>query len=333
VQGEVGQAQPVDSNGSLQQFVGSLGVILAESAGTPGGFDSASFATSASMNSTEQVSAMIYLSYTPPAPLSQFVERFWLVSGGQSPRKERILPSGTVELVVNLREDRVTIDSTMQRPRVTSYAGVVASGTYSGAFDIDAMQHELMMGVHFRPGGARAAFDVPANELADSHVDLAAISGELAAQGLRDRLCEAVTHEARFQYLQRALSRQLPRESRIHPVVRFALERFGATGMGASVRDVARDAGLSHRRFLTIFTTEVGLSPKLFCRILRFRHLHALAQRSGRIDWAQLAQTCGFFDQSHLANEFRKLSGLTPTEYERDLQRSRDILAGHVAIS
>src|SRR5687767_6408679 len=102
------------------------------------------------MGRGNEVSAVVYLSYTPPAPLNRFVERFWLVSGGQSPRKERILPSGTVELVVNLCEDRVTIDSTMQTARVTSYSGAVASGTYSGAFVIDAMQHELMMGVHFR---------------------------------------------------------------------------------------------------------------------------------------------------------------------------------------
>ena len=48
--------------------------------------------------------------------------------------------------------------------------------------------------------------------------------------------------------------------------------------------------------------------------------------------WAQLALECGFFDQSHLANEFRKLSGLTPTEYQRDIQEDRNLLSGHVAI-
>jgi len=276
---------------------------------------------------------VLYLSYTPPAPLNQFVERFWLVAGGQAQRKERILPSATVELVLNLREDRVTIDRTMQCARAESYSGVVVSGTYSGAFIIDAMQHEMMMGVHFRPGGARSVFGFPATELAEAHVDLAAIGAGVAAQELRERLCGAATHEARFQYLQQALTRQLPSGSRIHPVVQFALERFTETGLGASVRDVARAAGLSHRRFLTIFTAEVGVSPKLFCRVLRFRHLHALSQRTGRIDWAQLAQTCGFFDQSHLANEFRKLSGLTPTQYQRDLQHGRNVLAGHVAMS
>src|SRR5262245_18374052 len=110
---------------------------------------------------------MQFFSYTPRGPLGRFVERLWLVSGGQSPRKERILPSGTVELVVNLRDDRVTIDRTMCDSRVRSYSVAVVFVSYSGAFVIDAMQHESMMGVHFRPGGAFAVLGIPGDELAD----------------------------------------------------------------------------------------------------------------------------------------------------------------------
>jgi hypothetical protein len=56
---------------------------------------------------------MVYLSYTPRAPLQDFVERMWRVSGGQEPRRERILPNGTIELVINLLQDQVRIDRTM----------------------------------------------------------------------------------------------------------------------------------------------------------------------------------------------------------------------------
>jgi AraC-like DNA-binding protein len=275
---------------------------------------------------------MLFLSHTPRAPLNEFVERIWLVSGAQSPRKERILPSGTVELVVNLHEDRVQIDRTAQCARTRSFAGAVVSGTYSGAFIIDAMQHAAMMGVHFRPAGASVVLGVPCTEFTDAHVDLAALWGEAAARELRERLCAAATHHRRFQYLEEALARRLSSSPRLHPVVPFALECFTPTGLGASVREVARRTGLSHRRFLTIFTADVGLAPKRFCRILRFRHVHALAQQTRQLDWAQLALECGFFDQSHLANEFRKLSGLTPTEYQRDIQDDRNLLSGHVAI-
>jgi AraC-like DNA-binding protein len=256
----------------------------------------------------------------------------WLVSGGESPRRERILPSGTIELVINLRQDQVCIDKTMYYAHVQTFSGVVVSGTYSAAFVIDAMQHAAMMGVHFRPAGAFALLGVPSTELTDAHVDVADLWGEGVARELRERLCTATAHRSRFQYLERVLTERLVTNRRLHPVVRFALECFGPDGVGATVRDVARRSGLSHRRFLTIFRSEVGLPPKEFCRILRFQHVHALAQRTGRINWTELALTCGFYDQPHLTNEFRRLSGLTPTHYEKAIRETRNLLSGHVAI-
>jgi AraC-like DNA-binding protein len=276
---------------------------------------------------------VLYWSYTPRAPLSQYVPRLWLVEGGQSSRQERILPSGTAELVVNLRHDRITIDRTLRSARARSFSGAALSGTYSGAFVINAMHHELMIGAHFSPGGACAVFGTPGVELADEHVDLGAVVGDASASGLRERLCEAATHEARFRCLEQVLTNQLRSKPPLHAAVRLALERFSATGSGASVAEVVQEAGLSHRRFLTLFTAQVGLPPKLFCRVLRFRHLHGLAQRTGRIDWAQLAQECGFFDQAHLACEFRKLAGITPSDYRRDLGQGCEVLDGHVVIS
>src|SRR5262249_16920209 len=103
---------------------------------------------------------MLFLSYIPRPPLNEFVERMWLVSGGQAPRRERILPSGTIEFVINLRQDSLRIDKTNHCAHVQTFAGVVVSGTYSGAFVIDAMQHAAMMGVHFRPAGAFAVLGI-----------------------------------------------------------------------------------------------------------------------------------------------------------------------------
>ena len=76
----------------------------------------------------------------------------------------------------------------------------------------------------------------------------------------------------------------------------------------------------------------MGLPPKEFCRILLFQRAHAVAQRTGYINWAEVALTCGFYDQPHVTNEFRELSGLTPTQYERATQETRNLLSGHVAI-
>ena len=68
---------------------------------------------------------MLYLSYTPRPPLNRFVERMWLASGGQSPRRDLILPSGTVGLVINFLQDQVRIETTMHSPRAQTFSGAV----------------------------------------------------------------------------------------------------------------------------------------------------------------------------------------------------------------
>jgi len=111
---------------------------------------------------------MFFRSHTPARPLSDFVEWFWYCAGANVKRHERILPTGTFELVVNLAEDAVRIEE----PRHARYSGAIVSGTYSRPFVIDAVQHVSMFGVHFKPGGAGALLGIPASELTDAHVDL-----------------------------------------------------------------------------------------------------------------------------------------------------------------
>jgi AraC-like DNA-binding protein len=57
----------------------------------------------------------------------------------------------------------------------------------------------------------------------------------------------------------------------------------------------------------------VGVTPKRYCRILRFQRALVGAHRGKRVDWAQLAVECGYWDQAHFIHEFRLFSGLTPT--------------------
>ena|SRR5260370_24229021 len=95
---------------------------------------------------------MLYLTHAPKPPISTFVEYFWLLTDGQTYRKERIVPSGTIEMVINLRDDEVSIHDRLRPERYKRFSGAVVSGTYSSVFISDAMQHESMFGVHFRPG-------------------------------------------------------------------------------------------------------------------------------------------------------------------------------------
>src|SRR5690349_696327 len=116
-------------------------------------------------------------SHIPAPPLSTFVDRFWLCVDGQSNHKERILPSATLELVFNLREDEIRIYDPAKTVLCRRYSGAVVSGPYGQGFVIDASQHSLMLGVHFKPGGAVPFLGMPVSEVANHHVNLTDIWG------------------------------------------------------------------------------------------------------------------------------------------------------------
>jgi hypothetical protein len=152
---------------------------------------------------------MIYRSYIPSPPLVGFVERFWQCSDHPAHWRERILPSGTVELVINLREDEIRIYDPLHPDRCTRFSGTIASGPYGGCFMIDPLQHASVIGVHFTAGGAPAFLGAPAGELTDTHLDLETLWGRTAAAELRDRLCSAATADQRFSILEHTLVSRL----------------------------------------------------------------------------------------------------------------------------
>jgi AraC-like DNA-binding protein len=260
---------------------------------------------------------MLHLYYTPVSPLLDFVHDFWLYDGYTQPHfKERILPSGTIELVINLRDDELRIYDAAQPERCNRFSGALVSGAYGGFFVIDTAEEVSIMGVHFKPGGAFPFLGLPAGELADAHVNLETLWGRSAVE-LRERLCGAATPAERFRLLEEALLAHLFRPLEHHYAVPTALDAFGQMDTCATVRDVARHIGLSQRRFIQVFTEEVGLTPKLFSRVRRFQRTIATARQTTALDWARQAADCGYFDQSHLIRDFLMFSGLSPADYLR----------------
>jgi AraC-like DNA-binding protein len=267
---------------------------------------------------------MRFSSGKPTGYLSDLVENFWLYDGYEGEHSnERILPTGTIELVINLRENELRIYDA-DRPEVCSrYSGAVVSGAYRKGFISDAEEEAFIIGIHFKPGGAFPFLGIPADDLADAHVDLETLWG-YSAKLLREQLCEASTAEERFRLLEKALMEHLFRPLENHYAVAAALERFGANA-DLSVREITKSVGLSQRRFAQLFKREVGMTPKLYGRVQRFQRARGMIhRRANDLDWSGFAFECGYFDQSHLIREFVEFSGITPAAYLRHYNRFID---------
>ncbi|WP_338864744.1 DUF6597 domain-containing transcriptional factor [Myxococcus stipitatus] len=270
---------------------------------------------------------MLYTSHTPMVPLADFVEYFWSLSDVPAHTRERIVPSGTLELVVNLDEDQIRIHDPVDPARCRRFSGAVVSGAYRSYFVIDTRVHASIVGVHFRPGGARAVLGLPPGELVDTHIDLETLWRGRARQ-LRERLCSARTRQERFRILEEALLSSLRGRPARQREMHFALEHLGRGGK--SVGDVAAELGLSRRRFIELFTADVGMTPKLFGRVRRFQRAMAMAERPWGPAWSQLALESGYFDQSHMIRDFMEFSGFSPAAFLR--HRGVHVKEHHVAL-
>ena len=219
--------------------------------------------------------------------------------------------------------------SLVRRALHAAHAGVslllLATGLLLGSPDLRA---RLLGGygrevAQWHDLGAYAFLGVPARELTDAHADLAALWGSIARE-LRERLCETKTVADRFRILEDALLARL--RGSYHVAVSEALAAFERSRGAASIREVARATGLSQRRFIDVFRDAVGLTPKLYCRVLRFQHARALGGR----DWGEIALEASYADQAHLIRDFREFTSMTPAEYARRV--SDDCFDNHVAI-
>ena len=257
--------------------------------------------------------------HIPSEPLSHFISLIWFGDDYIVPHAlERVLPTGEMSLIINLWENRTRVYNADDPRRFQTFDGAIVAGAYSAFTVIDTDEQRSTAGVVFRPGGAFPFLGLPAGELQDSNASLSDLWGRQAASDLREQLLGARSPEAKFAILERTLLSRMnaPLES-THPAVTFAVQNFRLRP-NHPISKVTDRIGLSDRRFIQLFSQQVGLTPKLFCRVQRFqrvlRNITSLAANSA-IDWPQIALTCGYFDQSHFIHDFRAFSGINPTTY------------------
>jgi AraC-like DNA-binding protein len=193
--------------------------------------------------------------------------------------------------------------------------------------------------VALRPLGARALLGLPAGELADIDVPAEAVLGGVCAE-LRDRVRAAACWPDRFAIVDEILLRLAGASAGstgtrpdVAPQVGWVWGQLLQAGGAVRVSALAAETGWSGRHLTSRFRAEIGLTPKAAARVIRFsraRHLLVTQLAAGpgpgpggpgpgapsaphRL--ADLAVTCGYFDQAHLAREFRALAGCPPSQW------------------
>lgn len=265
---------------------------------------------------------MEYQELRPPAALRTFVKCLWMLRGASDdPAPQRILPDGSVELVLHLsgRFRRHEPDGT-----VVVQPGALVVGVVDRWVMLESTGDIDLLGVRFRPGAVGGVLRVRQAQLAGHFHDL----DHLAIPALRGLLAEAASEAdipRRLDLVWQKIGQAADASVAPHPAVLLAARRLVATAGRVPVQEIAREAGWSQRHFERQFRREVGATAKEFARLSRFHGVVTRLKRGTPPRWARLAFQAGYHDQSHLVRDFREFGGTTPAAYWREIHPLSDL--------
>jgi AraC-like DNA-binding protein len=269
---------------------------------------------------------MPYLRRAPAPPLNEWIRAIWYAHTPPMPHpRERVLPNGCVQIIINL--DRDFTWQCSEAGRVGRQAGSLVAGARSVYEIVDSADLVEVAGILFEPAGFASFACGPVDLFSNGIVALEDVWGA-RAKTLRERMLDAAGAEAKLRAVEEFLLRNFAATLTRDAVVAFALRRFAESPSRAAVECVAAETGWSVRHFSQRFREQVGMSPKVWLRVQRFQAAVGQLYAGAGVRWAEMALECGYYDQSHFANDFRAFSGIDATTYST----RRGPWANHVAI-
>jgi len=247
-----------------------------------------------------------YAEYLPPAEMASVVECFWILDGIGASAPEPVLPDGRTEWLFHYgtpfcrRHDDGRLEP---QPRA------LVAGQITRPVFLAASQSAGVAAIRLKPG-ASSLIGVPAAELTDH---LAPLDAFRQTDVVLDQLAAATSDAARLVVLQRWLSPLM--NDPPCPAVSHAVDLIVTTGGRISMASLSARANLSRRQLQRLFLAHVGLTPKTLARIVRVQRA-AARLRSGTA-LADVALACGYYDQAHMALDFRAVAQHSPSAWQR----------------
>lgn len=247
----------------------------------------------------------------PSSLLAPFVRYYWALEVDITAPVEpyRVIPQGCVEVMFFYKSPYVDVASGDCLPHT------IITGQQSSYFDLQALGNIGIFSVLFKPHGAKMFFKTPLNEVLNLSISLSDFVGAEAA-GLEERIVLAANNRERVTILEeylldRLMEKEYDEFKRINGVIDVIKERRGEV----TVDQMSYISCLGKRQLGRIFQRNVGMTPKQYLKIVRFQHVLNTKQLQPLMSLTQIAFECGYYDQAHFVNDFKKITGHSPKNY------------------
>lgn len=250
---------------------------------------------------------MIYETYIPAYPLSEIVDYFWYVNGEVNHKKEKILPAGNQELMINLNDSFVMEDNSSESNKRCNKMW------FSSVLTKPIVIHTTVtnvIGISFKNSGAYSLFGFPLTEFNNYVTDIENIWNNKVID-IRDRILELESIQSRFKLLDKLLTHEIKKEASLNKSVEFAISLMDSN----TISEISQKVGFTNKHLNDLFKKYMGISPNKYRRIRQFQKSVNMIGLDTNVDFQEIAFISGYFDQSHFIRDFKEFTDFTPTEY------------------
>jgi AraC-like DNA-binding protein len=261
-----------------------------------------------------------YQVYKPSLALGDFIDCFWYYSmeGSQemaSPT-QRCLPLGMVELIIHLKGKP---SQGFWKNNWQSFPDSYLVGVMQEPVSWKMYGSSEMFAVRFKPEGIIQLFQCPVAGWVNDFIDAEDFLGKQHSSILA-LIQEAESNRERVFLLEAFVHQQLSKRQTAKNHFTEAIKQIRNANVEISSYSIENQLFVCERQAQRVFKNNVGLSPKEYFRIIRFRQIIEAIQANKQVLWSQLAYSLGYADQAHLIRDFKAFAGLTPTGF---LEESR----------
>lgn len=251
---------------------------------------------------------MIYQEYQPNQSLLPYIETYWTASGcSEQDEKHKILPDGCVDIIFSLT-DNTQFGLEPYVPNLIGAMTTYSEGSYTNIVD--------MVGIRFKPAGITAFTKLPINQVSDCRLNCNLIETIFDEQ-FYACLPEKTSAKERIAHIDLYLTQKLRQAFVLKQQIVFSVVLIQNTKGQLSLKQVADEVCLSLRHFEREFKFTVGISPKKFSRIVKFKHTLTYLKTQREKSLFDIALDCGYFDKAHLIKDFKTLSGNSPSYFRK----------------
>lgn len=267
----------------------------------------------------------------PAEILRQFIDFYYFIeltaSPDSTPFEQKPVSNGCVEMFISYHD---TFGSCLTNSGHVVKMKSAIVGPHDLKNSIKGMVLEAdsrickFVAVCFKPQGFYSLVKKPLIEIYNNFVAAEVILGN-NFKLLEDQLSSSPNRLARKEFLDHFFIRQLSSNysksynfcSSFH-VVNLINKHHGIIKM----HQLVEQTQLSERKLQRDFRTALGLSPKEYCKIVRFNHLLNYISSHEKVNWLDMVLKFGYYDQAHLINEFKNATHISPEVYMKFKNKS-----------